>query len=432
MRVLIIGRGAREFAIGNKLKLSPDVSEIYYAPGNGATGITFSNVSIKELDFENITTFVKEKMIDMVIVGPEEPIVKGIRDFLSENMKNYQKNLAIICPNKKCAQLEGDKAFAKNFIKKYKIPTPDFLIVTKDNIKEGIDYLESTNYPIVLKAAGLCGGKGVFVVFEKKDAIQTLKDFISGKSKFGKEASKVVIEEYMEGYELSVFILTNGIEYTLLPTAMDYKKLEDNDKGPNTGGMGSIAPHPLVSSSLLEKIKKKVIEPTLAGLQSEGMNYRGFLYFGLMIKNDEPFVLEYNVRLGDPEAQSILPLIIDDLALILYEFEIRDEFPLGKSCSLSMMKSLSLVIASKGYPDNYETNKIITGIEKVKYSLISWGGVSYKDNCFYTDGGRVLTLTAIAPNFQIARNTAYQDASYIHFENCYYRKDIGLLDKYQK
>jgi phosphoribosylamine--glycine ligase len=420
MNILIIGAGGREHALAWKLQQSEQIKDLYIAPGNAGTQYIGKNINIIPSDFKSMGDFILERKISMVIVGPEAPLVDGIYDYFSNHQE--LEHILLIGPSKKGAMLEGSKEFAKNFMSRHNIPTAKYKSFGKENKIEAKKFLETLDAPFVIKADGLAAGKGVIILDSISDAKQELDDIFNGK--FGKAGDKVVIEEFMNGIEFSVFIVTDGKSYKILPNAKDYKKAGEGDTGLNTGGMGAVSPVPFVHNNLMKKVEEKIIKPTINGLATESIYYKGFLYFGLMKIDNEPYVIEYNVRLGDPEAEVVLPRIKSDLLEIfslinkqqLHEAELEID---GRTVA-------TVVLASGGYPGSYENGKDITGLEEIKESLIFHAGTKISGGKVVTNGGRVLAVTAYGKDMQEALDNCYQNTNNINFEGKYYRKDIGF------
>jgi phosphoribosylamine--glycine ligase len=418
MRVLVLGGGGREHTICYSLSKSSQLEKLFCIPGNGGISEiaeTIENISMT--DFDNIIKFCKKNKIDLVIPGPEEPLVKGLKDYLNK------EGIKVFGPDTIGALLEGSKSFAKEIMSKAGIPTAKFEVF--DEPSKAKAYIEKKGAPIVVKADGLCAGKGVFVCETKEEAIKAIEKIMEEKI-FGEAGNKVVIEEKLVGEEASYIVITDGYNFKALPTSQDHKRLLDNDEGPNTGGMGAYSPTPLIDKELKEKIEEKIIKPTLKILEKEGHPYVGFLYAGLMIVNKEPYVLEFNCRLGDPEAQAILPRVENDFLEII-------EMALEKNLNKIDLKEKSesavcVVMASKGYPGKYEKGKKIEGLEKASQIpgvIIFHAGTKKINNEFYTNGGRVLGVTALDKNIPLAIEKAYKAVSMIYFEGAHYRKDIG-------
>ncbi len=418
--VLLIGSGGREHAIAWKLSQSNLLNKLFISPGNAGTSAYGTNVPVNVNDFDGIKQFVLQNLINLVIVGPEEPLVRGIHDFfLSDNLL---KNIPVIGPQKAGAELEGSKDFAKQFMIRHGIPTGAYQTFTKETLTEGLAFLKTLQAPFVLKADGLAAGKGVVICKTLAEAEIELTDMLANQ-KFGKASERVVIEEFLNGIELSAFAITNGREYLVLPAAKDYKRIGEGDTGPNTGGMGSISPVPFAGNEFMQKVEERVIKPTVAGLMKDGIPYQGFLFFGLMNVNGDPFVIEYNVRLGDPETESILPRIKSDLLEIflatanntLSEIElIIDE-----------RTAACVMIVSGGYPGDYVKGKAITGFELVDKSLVFHAGTIINENQVVSSGGRVIAVTSLSHDLKNAVALSLESASKIRFENSYFRNDIG-------
>ncbi len=420
MNVLILGSGGREHALAWKISQSSQLSKLYIAPGNGGTSSLGENLNINPLDFKQVKDGVLNNEVEMVIVGPEQPLVEGIVDFFKSD--DELQNVSIIGPDKKGAKLEGSKDFANQFMKRYNIPTADYKSFTIEQMAPAYDFLESLNPPYVLKSDGLAAGKGVIITEDIAEAKKYLIELLEGK--FGDASKKVVIEEFLEGKEFSAFVLTDGKEYKLLPFAKDYKRIGENDTGPNTGGMGAVSPVPYISEELEEKVREKIIEPTLKGLEKEGIEYKGVLYFGLMKVKEEPYVIEYNVRLGDPEAQPVLSLLSSDLLLHLQDLH---EGNLGNNPLKCYSGSAAVVIlASEGYPGSYEKGKQIHISEDLRDVNIFHAGTKRTNGKLFTSGGRVMGLTARAENYTKALEIIYHSMDKIEFDGKSFRKDIGF------
>ncbi len=417
MKVLIIGSGGREYSIGYALNKEDKVKEIFYAPGNGATSDFATNLDIK--DYKELANFAKENRIDLTIVGPEAPLVDGVVDIFRE------KNLTIFGPTKDAARLEGSKVYMKNFLSKYNIPTAKY--IQTDDEKEAFSFIESLTPPIVVKADGLCAGKGVIIAKDKEEAKKAAKDMLSGKS-FADAGKRIVIEEFLDGYELSVFAVCDGENYKVLPAAQDHKRLLDNDEGPNTGGMGAYAPTPLIDEELYKKIEDRIIKPTIKGMQKEGSPFEGVLFIGLMIVDNEPYVLEYNVRFGDPECEVLMPLIKSSVFDLFYKGATKDLDSL--EIEFYNQYAVGVVMASQNYPYSSSTPSEIIIDEIVhedlkKHSMISFAGVSKIDGKLYATGGRVLVCVGFGESIKEARDYAYMLCGQIHFAGKKFRKDIA-------
>ncbi len=415
MKVLIIGSGGREHALAWKVAQSGRVDKIFVAPGNAGTAQIAENVNIQPLEFSKLAALINKERIDMMIVGPEAPLVEGIFDFFLDFP------IIVIGPSQAAARLEGSKAFAKAFMHKYGIPTARYRAFKYNQLNEALEFLDTLQPPYVIKASGLAAGKGVSIVEDKDLARKEVRAMFEGK--FGDAGRTVVIEEYLKGVELSVFILTDGANYKILPVSKDYKRIGEGDTGPNTGGMGAISPMPLADEEFMRKVAEKIIKRTLVGLRSEALFYRGFLYFGLMNVDGEPYVIEYNVRLGDPETQAVLPRIENDFVELL-EAAFFGKLP-EIEMKISPQAAATVVLASKGYPLKYEKGKVIRGLDKVTDSIVFHAGTKLKDGQVVTNGGRVLAVTSLAPTLEQALQKCYKSIEYIDFENKYFRRDIG-------
>lgn len=421
MKVLILGSGGREHVLAWKLRQSPSVNELYCAPGNGGIGDVAQLVSLRLTDRNELVRFAKEKKIDLTVVGPEQPLVEGIVDLFQAH------GLSIFGPTKAAAQLEGSKVFAKDFMVRNQIPTARFRNFTKESMYEAERFIHELSPPIVVKADGLAAGKGVVVCETKDLAIDVSNEMINSHS-LGYAAGNIVIEEFLDGEEASIFVITDGKEYTILPAAQDHKRILDGDKGKNTGGMGAYAPAPIITSHLLEQIEREIIKPTINGMQKEGTPYIGCLYFGLMITETGPKVLEYNCRFGDPEAQVVIPLIDGDFAQLLY-LVAAGNISEGH-IKLHKATAVCIVMASGGYPDDYETGKVIHGLDAAKSSdgvVVFHAGTRKEGNQVLTSGGRVLGVTAIGFENDLSGTIqdAYRVVNRIAFDGAYYRSDIG-------
>ena len=420
MNILILGSGGREHALSWKISQSNLCSKLFIAPGNAGTAKCGTNLSFSVIDFEAIKQCCLDNYIDMVIVGPEEPLVKGIVDYLTTESG---LNLMIIGPSKEAAQLEGSKAFAKAFMQRHNIPTAGYKEFTEDNFEEGIQYLKNHTLPIVLKADGLAAGKGVIICQHHVEAVSEFELMIQ-RSKFGEAGKRVVVEEFLKGIELSVFVLTDGKNYLLLPEAKDYKRVGEGDKGLNTGGMGAISPVPFAGEAFMQKVISKIIKPTVKGLEKDNLEYKGFIFFGLIKVGDEPYVIEYNCRMGDPETEVVIPRIKNDLVELLtatsrkqldqYTIEQDDRF------------ATTIVAVSGGYPDDYEKGFEITGLNfSDQDNIIFHSGTKEKNGKVVTNGGRVFCATALAPDLEDAIGQSRDLVEAVNFKNKYYRRDIG-------
>lgn len=426
MNILILGSGGRESAFAWKIAQSNQIEQLYIAPGNGGTDKYGTNIDLEVNDFKGIADFALANAIDIIVVGPEEPLVNGIHDYFLE--RSDLSGVAIIGPQKEGAQLEGSKDFSKKFMNKYNIPTASSQTFTADSINEGLSYLEGHSLPIVLKADGLAAGKGVLICQSHEEAKAELKSMLLD-SKFGKASSMVVVEQFLEGIELSVFVLTDGISYKILPSAKDYKRIGENDEGLNTGGMGSVSPVPFASNEFLKKVEERIIIPTIEGLKNEGIPYKGFIFLGLMNVEDNPYLIEYNVRMGDPETESVFPRIESDLVDLLVGVA---EQNLGdKELVLSPKTAATVMLVSGGYPGKYEKGKVISGLENIKESILFHAGTAAKGSEVVTAGGRVIAVTALKDTLFDALQQATADSGRIFFNGRYFRTDIGFdLTKY--
>lgn len=420
MRVLLLGSGGREHALAWKIAQSSILDELYIAPGNAGTRQFGKNIPISPIDFDAVKLFVLENSIEMVVVGPEEPLVLGIYDFFTADPDLYK--IPVIGPSKYGAQLEGSKDFAKEFMNRHSIPTAKYATFTIDNLEEGLLFLKNMKSPYVLKADGLAAGKGVLIIQDLDEAQAELKSMLQHE-KFGEASKKVVIEQFLDGIELSVFIVTDGHSFKLLPEAKDYKRIGEGDTGPNTGGMGAISPVPFADAAFMDKVHNRIIVPTVKGLKSEGIVYKGFVFFGLICVKGDPYVIEYNCRMGDPETEVVIPRLKSDI-LDLFEgiasntLSERDIQFIDKSAATVMM-------VAGGYPYVYEKGKQIYGLNSVVDSLVFHAGTIADGPSVLTSGGRVLAVTSYGKNIEVAIEKAYEAVSKISFEGAYYRKDLG-------
>ncbi len=428
MNVLLLGSGGREHALAWKISQSQLLNNLYIAPGNAGTSKCGKNINISVGDFDSIEKFICDNNIQMVVVGPEAPLVEGLHDRLASKKKF--EDLLIIGPKKTGAMLEGSKDFAKAFMQRNGIPTAAYKTFTPHTIEKSYAFLETLQPPYVIKADGLAAGKGVIICDEKQTAINTIDDILKNE-KFGSAGSKVVIEEFLNGIEMSVFILTDGKEYILLPEAKDYKRIGDGDTGLNTGGMGSISPVPFANEKLMKKIKHDIISPTIKGLQKEDIPYVGFIFFGLMVCGDDPYVIEYNVRMGDPETESVIPRFKSDFLAALKACA-TGNIPTYKAV-FDERFAISVMLVSKGYPESYEKGKIITFENKDFDGVVFHAGTKKRDNNVLSNGGRVLSVTAYGNDIKEALTNAYAHVNTIDFEGKTYRSDLGKdLMKYCK
>lgn len=420
MNILILGSGGREHAVAWKLAKSARALNLFVAPGNPGTSSVAVNLPIDPLDFRAVRSAVIENKIEMVVVGPEAPLVEGIRDFFSADPD--LASLPVIGPCKRGAMLEGSKDFAKAFMQRHGIPTAAYKTFTAENADEAALFLSSLKPPYVLKADGLAAGKGVLIIDDYHEALDELKAMLGGR--FGTAGNKVVIEEYLKGIELSAFIITDGISYKILPEAKDYKRIGDGDTGKNTGGMGAVSPVPFASPGFMKRVEEKIIVPTVNGLRQEGIDYRGFIFFGLMNVMGEPFVIEYNARLGDPETEVMMPRIESDLFDLLEG--VAQQNLSDRSLVTANDTAITVMMVSGGYPDAFEKGFQITGTGQVTESIIYHAATKSAGGCLVTSGGRVLAVTSLGATMAEALDKSYRSASKIHFEGAHYRTDIGF------
>ena len=421
MNVLILGSGGREHAFAWKIAKSSSCNQLFIAPGNAGTAEVGTNIDIDVNDFESIKEFVLTENIELVLVGPEDPLVNGIYNFFKEDKQLM--NISLIGPSKEGAQLEGSKQFAKEFMFRHNIPTAKYQAFTKDNLAEGYTFLESLEAPYVLKADGLAAGKGVLILNDLQEAKDELKAMVAD-AKFGTASSTVVIEEFLDGIELSVFVLTDGDSYKILPSAKDYKRIGEGNTGLNTGGMGAISPVPFADRFYIEKVEREIIKPTVEGLKKDNIEYKGFIFIGLINVKGEPKVIEYNVRMGDPETEVVIPRIKSDLLNLLKG--IGDGTFSEKDLEISEEVATTIMLVSGGYPESYEKGKQITGIEKVSDSIVFHAGTKQEGEVVKTNGGRVIALTSFGENMNDSLKKSFDSAEKIAFEGKYFRKDIGF------
>ena len=421
MNVLILGSGGREHAFALKLSQSKKVEQLFVAPGNAGTEQLATNINIDPTDFKAIKNIVVNNNIKMVVVGPEAPLVAGVHDFFLAD--SLLKDIPVIGPQKDGALLEGSKDFSKKFMQKHNIPTAKYQSFTKENLEEGLLFLETLQPPFVLKADGLAAGKGVLILDSLNEAKMELKEMVSNE-KFGKASLRVVIEEFLKGIELSVFVLTDGKNYKILPSAKDYKRIGEGDTGLNTGGMGAISPVPFADDSFLDKVEELVVKPTINGLQKDGIDYRGFIFIGLMNDKGNPSVVEYNVRMGDPETEVVLPRIESDL-FDLFE-GVANQTLHEKSFSVTKKTATTVMLVSGGYPEAYQKDKEIIGFDNVEESIVFHAGTVLKDDKVVTNGGRVMAVTSFGDTIEEALEKSYRSINKIDFDKMNYRKDIGF------
>jgi len=421
MTILLLGSGGREHALAYKLLQSPSCEKLLVAPGNAGTAAIATNVEVSPTNFEAIKALVLSESIDMVVVGPEDPLVHGIYDFFKSDTQIC--HVPVIGPSKLGAQLEGSKEFAKEFLVKHQIPTAAYASFTAETVAQGCEFLTTLQPPYVLKADGLAAGKGVLILQDLQEAQNELRNMLVN-AKFGAASSKVVIEEFLDGIELSCFVLTDGKNYKLLPTAKDYKRIGEGDTGLNTGGMGAVSPVPFADEVLMGKIESRIVKPTVAGLQKDGIEYKGFVFIGLIIVKGEPMVIEYNVRMGDPETEVVMPRIQSDLVTL---FQAVAEQKLDEvTLTIDSRSATTIMLVSGGYPEDYDKGFVISGIESITDSLVFHAGTKLENGQVVTNGGRVLAVTSFGTTYQEAIKKSYQNINKLHFDKMYFRKDIGF------
>lgn len=421
MIILLLGSGGREHALAWKMVQSSLCQKLFVAPGNAGTNAIATNIAISPTDFGEIKKLVIAEKIDMVVVGPEDPLVLGIYDFFKDD--EFLKNIPVIGPSKKGAKLEGSKEFAKEFLLKHRIPTAAYHSFTKETIEKGFHFLESLHPPYVLKADGLAAGKGVLILNDLNEAKFELSNMLLNE-KFGIASSKVVIEEFLDGIELSCFVLTDGKNYKVLPTAKDYKRIGEGDTGLNTGGMAAVSPVPFATPELLEKIENRIIKPTIDGLREDKIEYKGFVFIGLIIVDNDPYVIEYNVRMGDPETEAVIPRLKTDLVDL---FKAVAEEKLNEiTLEIDSRAATTIMVVSGGYPEEYQKGKEISGIETITDSMVFHAGTKLENDKIVSNGGRVLTVTSFGDDYQEAIKKSYQNINKLHFDTMYFRKDIGF------
>jgi phosphoribosylamine--glycine ligase len=421
MNVLLLGSGGREHAIGWKLAQSNMLTKLYIAPGNAGTTEIGENVALGVNDFEAQKQFCITNNVTMVVVGPEDPLVKGVYDFFKND--ELLSHIAVIGPSKKGAELEGSKEIAKEFMFRHGVPTAKYKSFNASNVEDGYAFLDTLQPPYVLKADGLAAGKGVLILDDLNEAKAELKEMLVNQ-KFGEASAKVVIEEFLNGIELSVFVLTDGDSYVILPEAKDYKRIGEGDKGLNTGGMGAISPVPFAAGDFLQKVEERVVIPTINGFKKDNIEYKGFVFIGLMNVNGDPQVIEYNVRLGDPETEVVIPRIKSDL---LDLFKAVGEGKLNeKTIEIDERSATTVMLVSGGYPESYEKGKVINGLENISDSIAFHAGTTINGNKIVTNGGRVIAVTSYGNNMKEALASSFKNAEAISFDKKYYRKDIGF------
>jgi len=420
MNILIIGSGGREHAFGWKLKQSNKVKNLFFAPGNAGTSQIGTNLAANVSDFQKLKTLALQNNIGLMLIGPEVPLVEGLHDFFANDPE--LKSILVVGPKKEGAQLEGSKDFAKDFMMKNQIPTAKYLTVTSQNIEEGFAFLQTLKAPYVLKADGLAAGKGVLIIDSLEETKNSLKEMLAGQ--FGDASSKVVIEEFLSGIEVSVFVITDGKSYKILPEAKDYKRIGEGDTGLNTGGMGAISPVPFADKVFMDKVEKQIIQPTISGLQKENIEYNGFIFFGLISVNKNPFVIEYNVRMGDPETEAVMLRIKSDFVDLL-EGAATGTLE-NKSVEIDERSVAAVMLVAGGYPGKYENGKAITGIENIRESIVFHAGTKAENNNIVTAGGRVIAVSSYGTDMKDALQNSYENAKIIQYDKKYYRKDLGF------
>jgi phosphoribosylamine--glycine ligase len=420
MTILLLGSGGREHAFAWKMIQSPLCDTLFVAPGNAGTAAIAKNINLNPTDFPAIKDFVLKEKVEMVVVGPEDPLVKGIYDFFLNDTE--LKNIPVIGPSTIGAQLEGSKEFAKEFLFRHNIPTAAYDSFTAETVEQGCLFLETLQPPYVLKADGLAAGKGVLIIQDLAEAKEELRNMLVHQ-KFGSASAKVVIEEFLDGIELSCFVLTDGKSYKILPTAKDYKRIGEGDTGLNTGGMGAVSPVPYVDAVLMEKIETRIVKPTIAGFQKDGIPYKGFVFIGLINVKGEPIVIEYNVRMGDPETEVVIPRLKTDLVELFLAVanEKLDQIAL----EVDERSATTIMVVSGGYPEEFEKGKVISGLENITDSIVFHAGTKLENNQVVSNGGRVLTVTSYGDNFEEAIKKSYQNIAKLNFDKMYFRRDIG-------
>lgn len=421
MTILLLGSGGREHALAWKMLQSSHCSQLFVAPGNAGTAAIATNVDLNPNDFPALKQFCLEHQVGMVVVGPEDPLVNGVYDFFKNDSQLHA--IPVIGPSKEGAQLEGSKEYAKQFLVRHHIPTARYESFTPATVEQGCSFLETLAPPYVLKADGLAAGKGVLILSNLEEAKTELRNMLVH-AKFGSASAKVVIEEFLSGIELSCFVLTDGKSYKILPTAKDYKRIGEGDTGLNTGGMGAVSPVPFADAAFMEKVETRIVKPTIAGLQQENIEYKGFVFIGLIKVGDDPFVIEYNVRMGDPETEVVMPRLQSDLVAIFKAVAEQklDEFTL----EIDSRSATTIMVVSGGYPEDYEKGKTISGLEQVNDSIVFHAGTKLQEGQVVSHGGRVLAVTSYGDTYQEAIKKSYQNIAKLHFDKMYYRTDIGF------
>lgn len=420
MNILIVGSGGREHAMAWKIKQSPKLNQLFIAPGNAGTALLGTNLPVGVSDFSGLKRVVLDNQIDLVLVGPEVPLCEGLHDFFSSD--EQLKNIRFVGPYRLGAQLEGSKDFAKEFMMRHQIPTAKYLAVTAGNLQEGLAFLKTMNAPYVLKADGLAAGKGVLIINDLQEAEESLREMLGGQ--FGSASSKVVIEEFLSGIECSVFAITDGNDYKILPVAKDYKRIGEGDTGLNTGGMGAISPVSFADETFMKKVEDRIIRPTVEGLKKDQISYNGFIFFGLISCSGEPMVIEYNVRMGDPETEAVMLRVKSDFVDLLLG---AAEGTLGeKHIEIDSRTAVTVMLVSGGYPGPYEKGKVISGLGQITTSIVFHAGTVQKGPDVCTDGGRVLAISSYGETMKEALALSYKNAQSLSFEGLYYRKDLGF------
>jgi phosphoribosylamine--glycine ligase len=420
MNILIVGSGGREHAMAWKIKQSPKLGKLFIAPGNAGTSLLGTNIPVGVSDFKGIRKATLDNQVDLVLVGPEVPLCEGLHDYF--NADEQLKNILFVGPYQYGAQLEGSKDFAKEFMMRHQIPTAKYLSVTSENISQGLSFLKTMNAPYVLKANGLAAGKGVLIINNLPEAESALKEMLNGQ--FGAASSKVVVEEFLSGIECSVFAITDGKDYRILPVAKDYKRVGEGDTGLNTGGMGSISPVSFADEAFMQKVEDRIIRPTVQGLVKDGVPYNGFIFFGLISVGGEPMVIEYNVRMGDPETEAVMLRIKSDFVDLL--IGAAEGTLAHKTIEIDDRAAAAVMLVSGGYPGPYEKGKVISGLDKIENSMVFHAGTKFKAEDVCTDGGRVLAISSYGEDMHEALSNSYRNVLLVDFEGLYYRRDLGF------